>query len=97
METLRNKLEEANGDISALRKQLQKNRVLENVTDGKSASPVESICSVLEYEQIVQELEKVQNKVKHVNVSCLLPIQKYLSQLNSLTSVTYTILHTIKN
>ncbi|CAH4033807.1 unnamed protein product [Pieris brassicae] len=68
VETLRSKLDDANGDILALRKQLQKNRILDNIGECKSASPVESIYSLLEYEQLVQELEKVQKKCKQMQM-----------------------------
>ncbi|XP_022115098.2 coiled-coil domain-containing protein 149 [Pieris rapae] len=68
VETLRSKLDDANGDILALRKQLQKNGTLGNIGDCKSASPVESIYSLLEYEQLVQELEKVQKKCKQMQM-----------------------------
>ncbi|KOB66132.1 Uncharacterized protein OBRU01_21678, partial [Operophtera brumata] len=62
VETLRSKLEEASGDIDALRKQLQKKEavLIENGTNSVYSTLV---CSNNEYEQLVQELEKFQKKL----------------------------------
>lgn len=61
METLQSKLEEALGDIDALRKELQNKEALLEENDGHNHNTF--ACSNSEYEQLVQELEKFQKKV----------------------------------
>lgn len=61
METLRSKLEEATGDIVALRKQLQKKDAAEDLNGSRKTSTVSN--SGKDYDQLVQDLEKVQKKV----------------------------------
>ncbi|CAG4930088.1 unnamed protein product [Colias eurytheme] len=67
VETLRSKLDEATGDIVALRKQLQKN-MLTNVTSDHKKSSCEDTYSILDYEHLVQELEKIQKKYKQIQM-----------------------------
>lgn len=62
VETLQSKLEEAIGDINALRKQLQKKEEILNANGGNKKYS-NFVCSSNDYEQLVQELEKFQKKV----------------------------------
>lgn len=62
MESLRSKLEEATGDIVALRKQLQKKEANESVGGNRNISAAFSHTNN-DYEQLVQELEKIKKKV----------------------------------
>lgn len=59
---LRSKLEEATGDIIVLRKQLQKKDESQDNCGSKTTS---NICSYSnkDYEQLIQELEKIKKKV----------------------------------
>lgn len=59
METLKSKLEEANDDIVALRKQMQKEQSFEEYNGNKKLSQT----SKVDYEQMLHELEKIQKKV----------------------------------
>lgn len=59
---LHSKLEEATGDIEALRKQLQKKNSCVEQNMGYQESDI-FVCTNIEYEQLVQELEKFQQKV----------------------------------
>lgn len=63
VETLKSKLDEANGDILALRKQMQKGLASEEYNGNKILS-----TSKTDYEQSVQELEKIKKKVFHTYV-----------------------------
>lgn len=65
VETLRSKLDEANGDILALRRQLQKGTLLDENDPNKK---VIQISHQNDYEQLVQNLERIQNKV---NIFCI--------------------------
>ncbi|XP_038213951.1 coiled-coil domain-containing protein 149 [Zerene cesonia] len=67
VETLRSKLDEATGDIVAMRKQLQKN-MLPEVTSTHNKTSCEETYSILDYEQLVQELEKIQKKYKQIQM-----------------------------
>ncbi|CAH2047103.1 unnamed protein product, partial [Iphiclides podalirius] len=66
IETLQNKLEEANGDILALRKQLQK----ESLNDNKNneIKKLSQSSPQKDYEQLVQSLESIQNKYKQLQL-----------------------------
>ncbi|XP_013173227.1 PREDICTED: coiled-coil domain-containing protein 149 [Papilio xuthus] len=65
VETLRSKLEEANGDIMALRRQLQKGTLLdENDVNKKTLQNSQQ----KDYEQLVQNLEKIQNKYQQLRL-----------------------------
>ena len=59
METLKSKLEEANGDILALRNQMQKGQSLEELNGNRKIY----LNSKVDFEQMVHELEKIQKKV----------------------------------
>lgn len=61
METLTNKLQEAHEDILALRKQL-KHYITWDENNQMTKVQTGSFCNK-DYEQLVQDLEKVQNKV----------------------------------
>ncbi|XP_045769610.1 coiled-coil domain-containing protein 149 [Maniola jurtina] len=63
VETLRSKLEEANGDILALRKQLQRGQNYEELNGNKRCQ-----TSRNDYEQLVQELEKVKKKYQQIQL-----------------------------
>ncbi|XP_072932663.1 coiled-coil domain-containing protein 149 isoform X1 [Epargyreus clarus] len=67
METLRSQLEEANGDIIALRKQLQKDTKSDEII-GSRKSSVSVAYSTSDYEQLVQELEKIQKKYQQIQL-----------------------------
>lgn len=62
METLRSKLEEATLDIVALRKQLQKKDAHDEVNGIRKMNNTTSYSNK-DYEQLVQELEKILKKV----------------------------------
>ncbi|CAK1555339.1 unnamed protein product [Leptosia nina] len=64
VETLQSKLDEAHGDIVALRKQLQKSTA--DHSDGKTFSPVENIS--IDFEHLLQELERVQKENRQVQM-----------------------------
>lgn len=63
MEALRSKLEEATGDIVALKKQLQKRESLTEEVNGNKKNSTIFSYSHKDYEQLVNELEKNQKKV----------------------------------
>lgn len=63
VETLKSQLDEANGDILALRKQMQKGLTSEEYNGNKILSTSKS-----DYEQSVQELEKIKKKVFHTYI-----------------------------
>ncbi|XP_026748817.2 coiled-coil domain-containing protein 149 [Galleria mellonella] len=66
VEMLRSKLEEATGDIVALRKQLQKKEsILEEYNENKKMS---TAYSYKDYEKLVQELEKVKKKYQQLQL-----------------------------
>lgn len=65
METLRSKLEEATGDIIALRKQLQKRDSVSDDNNGNMKLSTIFSYSNKDYEQLVNELEKIQKKVSN--------------------------------
>ncbi|KAL0830544.1 hypothetical protein ABMA28_002702 [Loxostege sticticalis] len=68
VETLRSKLEEATGDIVALRKQLQKKEYsFEDNHDSRKSSTHLSYSNK-DYEQLVQELEKIQKKYQQLQL-----------------------------
>ncbi|XP_053604684.1 coiled-coil domain-containing protein 149 [Plodia interpunctella] len=66
VEMLRSKLEEATGDIVALRKQL-KDTTLEDL-QGNNKTFANLSCSNKDYEQLVQELEKFQKKFQQLQL-----------------------------
>ncbi|XP_046978240.1 coiled-coil domain-containing protein 149 [Vanessa cardui] len=63
IETLKSKLEEANGDILALRKQMQKGQSFDEQNEYKAFS-----TSKTDYEQLVQELEKIKKKYQQIQL-----------------------------
>ncbi|CAH2084715.1 unnamed protein product [Euphydryas editha] len=63
VETLKSKLDEANGDIFALRKQMQKALTSEEYNENKVLS-----TSITDYEQSVQELEKIKKKYQQMQL-----------------------------
>ncbi|XP_011558719.3 coiled-coil domain-containing protein 149 [Plutella xylostella] len=63
VETLRGRLEEATGDIAALRKQLQQ---FEHCSCGNN--PGQQPCSNSDYEDLVQQLEKINKKYKQMQL-----------------------------
>ncbi|XP_041979745.1 coiled-coil domain-containing protein 149 isoform X2 [Aricia agestis] len=65
VESLRSKLEEAYGDISALRKQLQNYNLVDGYSTGKIFCP-ESPCNSKEFEKLVQDLEGIQKKYRQI-------------------------------
>ncbi|XP_047990588.1 coiled-coil domain-containing protein 149 isoform X2 [Leguminivora glycinivorella] len=66
VETLRSKLEEASGDIVALRKQLQKTDSSESLGNRKQSTAVSYTPD--DYEQLVQDLEKIQKKYQQIHL-----------------------------
>lgn len=68
METIRSKLEEATLDIVALRKQLQKRETHDDVSGIRKINNSSSYSNK-DYEQLVQELEKILKKVLNMNES----------------------------
>ncbi|XP_052741106.1 coiled-coil domain-containing protein 149 [Bicyclus anynana] len=64
VETLRSKLEEAEDDILALRKQLQKGQNYEEFNENKKSCQT----SRNDYEQLIQELEKVKKKYQQIQL-----------------------------
>ncbi|XP_059057214.1 coiled-coil domain-containing protein 149 [Achroia grisella] len=64
VEMLHSKLEEATGDIVALRKQLQKKETLIDESSKKTSMTY----SNKDYEQLVQELEKIQKKYQQLQL-----------------------------
>ncbi|KPJ19851.1 Coiled-coil domain-containing protein 149-B [Papilio machaon] len=65
VETLRSKLEEANGDIMALRRQLQKGTLLDENNANKK---IVQNSQQKDYEQLVQNLEKIQSKYQQLRL-----------------------------
>ncbi|KAI8421713.1 hypothetical protein MSG28_009688 [Choristoneura fumiferana] len=66
VETLKSKLEEATGDIVALRKQLQKKDPEDIYCCRKSSTSLS--CSPNDYEQLVQDLEKIHKKYEQLQL-----------------------------
>ncbi|XP_063535019.1 coiled-coil domain-containing protein 149 [Cydia strobilella] len=66
VETLRSKLEEASGDIVALRKQLQKTDSTEKIGNRKQSTALSYTPD--DYEQLVQDLEKIQKKYQQIHL-----------------------------
>ncbi|XP_075975177.1 coiled-coil domain-containing protein 149-like [Anticarsia gemmatalis] len=68
VETLKSKLEEATGDIIALRKQLQKRESVNDLTNGNKKLSTIFSYSNNDYEQLVNELEKIQKKYQQIQL-----------------------------
>ncbi|CAG5028400.1 unnamed protein product [Parnassius apollo] len=66
VETLRSKLEEANGDILVLRRQIQKEGTLLDENNGIKKNS--SIFQQKEFEQLVQNLERIQKKYQQLKL-----------------------------
>ncbi|XP_063363003.1 coiled-coil domain-containing protein 149 [Cydia amplana] len=66
VESLRSKLEEASGDIVALRKQLQKTDSTDNIGNRKQSTALSYTPD--DYEQLVQDLEKFQKKYQQIHL-----------------------------
>ncbi|KAG6448861.1 hypothetical protein O3G_MSEX005724 [Manduca sexta] len=67
VEMLQNKLEEATGDITALRKQLHKKEYIDDFNGSKKSSNMFT-CSNKDYEQLVQDLEKIKKKYQQIQL-----------------------------
>ncbi|CAK1585364.1 unnamed protein product [Parnassius mnemosyne] len=65
VETLRSKLEEANGDILALRRQIQKGTLID---ENNAIKKLSSISPQKDYEQLVQNLERIQKKYQQLKL-----------------------------
>nr|XP_021197211.2 coiled-coil domain-containing protein 149 [Helicoverpa armigera] len=68
VEALRSKLDEATGDIIALKKQLQKRESLSEEVNGNRKSSTIFSYSQNDYEQLVNELEKNQKKYQQIQL-----------------------------